>query len=594
MEKRRGRRPGPNYARNQAAAAKRLMNSGLIIPEVVAPQRAQVESQLTEDLAVNFLKSITKIKESMAHVRGQHSLQQIGNKQVVMDDDKARLMTDGVILRPSNRLRESDLREVANASTLLGAIHQVYADDGRRHGTPDKAAGFVWKLRDKEKKPSGADKARIYEKERLVEYMGDKTLPTWESRDRLEDCLEMAIRDTLTIDKVAWLRTKNRRGQIIDVTYLDPATIFRTDPKLGYRGDQSITHVQVVDGNVVETYETGRIILRNRSKISDIRMRGHGWSPVESCIFEVMGGVHAMKHNMDRFNGRNPPKMIMSAKNNISQAMMDLLEEIWEMSFAGDSMEFRLPLVHGVEDLKVHSLQTEQDGIFPQFLQNCFSLILARYGMDAAEIGLNFSQSKTLSEPSIDGRAQFSRNRRHAAIMSFMERCIREIFDDESEKNPLVFAFTGILVEDEDKRLDRIAKQLSNFVPLDQVLAQNDMPSYGEFAANFFEDKEDPRLAKLKLLGMSILNPQFMQSFDKIIGDQQQQPGMGDMGGMGGAQPQGQPPGPGDDLGDFGDDDSPSSAQPEFKFDDEDDFSGGQSDSIDESLEPAQDGEGED
>lgn len=515
--KRPGRPRGPNYQANIKRQIRRLTNSGYLSTDAAEQQTAiaTVKSDPSGPVVSQAIEFLKAIKATGAHRQLWNQTVKVGDHEVVLDDGSNRLMADGVMYRLPWRLRYQDIRQVALSSTLVGAIHQVYVDDARMHGsfgTP----GFEWTTKDESKRMKPEMDKRARELGNLVEQMGDKTLADWRSRDGLEDVLEMATRDTLTIDRVAYLLQRNRKGRVIDCRYLDPSTVFQTDPRKGYRGDKRIGYVQCVNGEVVEVFQHDEMVLRSRNRLSDVRYRYDGWSPLESCMYEAMGGIYALRHNMDKFNGRNPPKILMSSKTHVHEEIRELFEEIWQDAYGSDGMNFRIPLVHGVEDLQVHNLNTESDMLYDRFMQWTVSMLLARHGMDEAELGLKMASSGALSEPQIEGRARFSRNRRHGAIMRFHERCLRDIWEEEDDI--LRIAFTGVRTDDEAKVLENRVKRLNSFASLDEIRAEEDQPSYGEMALKYLpKDATEDMKSKVKLLGTLIPNPQFLQAWMAIV-----------------------------------------------------------------------------
>ena len=103
---------------------------------------------------------------------------------------------------------------------------------------------------------------------------------------------------------------------------------------------------------------------------------------------------------MDRFNRRKPPSMIMTTKSTLSDQARQLLEELWENFFAGESDQFRFPLLDGLDNLEVHRLGTENDMIFERLMKWVSTLIFIRHGTDPAELGMKLEGNQSLAEPS--------------------------------------------------------------------------------------------------------------------------------------------------------------------------------------------------
>ncbi|WP_244944526.1 phage portal protein [Leptospira bandrabouensis] len=444
-------------------------------------------------------------------------------KNPIYSDDMVVPVQQGVRVRPIYRIPLEDLRNISYASSLIGAIHQIMADDVSMYAKIGEDPGFEYKLKQKDISASDIQRKEMAEFANRVFLMGDKSQSDWRERERLGEVLEMATRDTLAIDAVAYLRTYNRAGEICDVRYLDPATIFRVDPRKGYKGDKNITHVQMVHNTVTETYEAGRIVYRHKNNLSDIRMRGFGYSPIESCLVEIMSLLFTIKHNADRFNSRNPPKAIISSKNAIPKSDQERIELIWENAFFGPREGFKIPMMFGAGEIQVHNLDVSDDFEFDKMLQMVSSFIIARHGIDPAQLGLRLNQSQSLAEPSMDGRQHFSRDRAHGSIMSFHQDCLNEVFDP-SDESPITLSFIGVKTEQEDKKADLEDKQFKVSRSLDEIRKANDLPTMKEEAEDYVArgiiTKEQGK--KMARLGLLRGNQYFSQEFGKIFSDEGQ------------------------------------------------------------------------
>lgn len=509
---------GPNYQKNIERMRRAVEKSGAtaLAKTAEVERRLEREPEVVErqsTLAHGFLKALARLEIA------QKFKEAVEPKKYALKDNRVlSLLGDGVLYRPPWRIADSDLRQISYTSSLIGAIHQVCADDVELHSQPDPQQGFRVTTLDPEQKTKKGQEDRIRELEMRIQRMGTREA-AGPGRVNLGDALEMATRDVLTIDRISVLKTLSKKGDVVDATYLDPATIYPVDPVRGYKGDTSIGHVQAVDYEVVETYPKGRIIRRFRTAVSDMRYRDDGLSPLENCIYEIMTGLYALRSNMDRFNGRTPPEMLFTSKNKIDTEVEALIETLWETNFGGDRNIYgRIPIIHGVDGFEVHNLNFNSDMLYNSLMQWVYSSVLARHAMDEAEVGLRYQQTARLSEPSTDGRASRSRARRHGSIMRFHQGWINDTFDLElQEPTPLRVIFTGVTEEDEDKKLDREAKAQANFKTLDEQRADRDLPPIGEVLQSYFPDDEDAQKAAARLGGM-IMNQHFAQPYGQMVG----------------------------------------------------------------------------
>lgn len=440
------------------------------------------------------------------------------SKNTIYSDEMLIPAQQGVLVRPIYRIPLEDLRNISYSTSLIGAIHQIVADDVSLYAKIGQDPGFEYVLKKLNQSPSEQELLEMAALAEKVFLMGDKHAFDWRERDRLGEVLEMASRDILAIDSVAYQRTFNRKGEICDVRYVDPATIFRVDPKKGYKGDKNITHVQMIRNTVTEVFEAGRIVYRHKNNLSDIRMRGFGYSPIESCLVEIMSLLFTVKHNSDRFNSRNPPRALLSTSANITEADKQRLELEWENAYYGPRDGFKLPMMFGVGELQVHKLDVSDDFEFDKMLQMVASFIIARHGIDPAQLGLRLNQSQALAEPSMDGRQHFARDRAHGSIMSFHEDVLNEIMDP-SDELPYRLKFNGVKTEELGKKADLEDKQFKVSRSMDEIRKANDLPTLKEEAEEYEKlgiiTKDQAK--KFARLGLLRGNQYFSQEFGKVF-----------------------------------------------------------------------------
>lgn len=498
----------------------------------------------------NFYAPVKQVVEQSVKLNNKiHDIMesQKDRKDPIYTDELVALRDRGIMVRPIYRISTDDLRNIAYSSSLIGAIHQIVSDDASIYCQYLEDPGFKFKMKEAEEEVTPALETEMKEWAKFLLLMGDKSISDWRERDRFHEVIEMATRDTLAIDSVAYQRSYNRLDRLADVRYLDPGTIYQIDRKKGYEGDKNITHVQMIRGRVTETWEEGRLVYRHKNNLSDIRMRGFGFSPIEQCILEIMSLLFTVKHNGDRFNSRNPPKVLLTSENTINANDQARLELEWENAFHGPREGFKIPMMFGAGKMQVHKLDVSDDFEFDKMMQIVSSFIIAAHGVDPAQLGLKLNNSQALSEASMDGRQHFSRDRMHGAIMGFHQDCLNELIDPPDDL-PYRMIFSGVKTEDANKRADLSDKEFKSFKSLDELRKERDMPTMAEEAeeyrkAGIYSEKEAKKHAKLGALRG---NQYYSQAFTSVIAESEGEgggmPGM-DPGGESGGLPEG-----GDDL----------------------------------------------
>jgi len=487
----------------------------------------QIQKQTTPQimaLAKGFLNTVDRDEFAGKYTR----------KDPVYTDRENQYQSDGVMLRPSYRITYDDLRFASYGNSLIGAIHKIRVDDLSRFSQTivkrngDNKEGFTWIHEDGE---TELPVEEVKKANKFFELMGDK-VEGWSSRDRLGTVFEMMLRDTLSIDTVAFYLVKNSFGHLLEIKYLDPATIFPIDPKVGFRGDKGIGWVQIVNNNIVETFGKDEIIWKHQNHISDVRMRGFGISPTEVSILELVGVINALKFNRDRFNSRNPPPGILSFDGDVSEETMDSLQLQYANMFSGNYNNYRIPIIATPSGKVTYTpLNIQNDLQFDKLLQWLSSLVLAAHGMDQAELGMKLQASQALSEASPDARIAHASTRAKKAMLSFFSDVFNEIKEFHPEFENKKQVFINVDPADIERDFNKRQAAIKSYMTIDEVRILEGMEPLGKTYAKMYDLEEDQAEA-VKRLGGTILDAQFTQYANGIL--QALDGGGGDDMGMGG------------------------------------------------------------
>ena len=495
-----GRPRGPNYEKN---LQKRLR---------AARNRQSQAQRAREDIREFKDSRMYALAKSMFH--GVQAREQEEKKPVFTSEEQS-LINQGIRLRNPDRPSFNDLRKLSYSNTLVGAIHKVRIDDLGQFGRPFREKeGFDFDLEDPDKSPGDGDKELIRDARKFFEFMGDK-VEGWQNRDRFHAVFQFMIRDTLAIDSVAFYLVRNRRGQVVEVKYLDPATIYPTIES-GYKNDPRIRWVQIVNSTVVETFTDEEIIVRHQNELSDVRYRNSGLSPAEVSVMEIIATMNALKFNRDRFSN-NPPPGFLYLPGNMPQEVLDDLQVQWENMFSGNNNNHRIPLITSeAQDLKFTNLNTLSDMAFEKLMQWVTTFTLAAHGMDQAELGLRLMGSQGLSEGSMDGRIDAAMTRAKKSMLSYFADVCNDIKETVDKYEPLVFVFNGVEKEDEDKRLERDEKLVKSIELMDEVRTRRDMPTVGEALRKIYGLPDD-KFEQVKYAGAVVMDTNWIQSGAQLV-----------------------------------------------------------------------------
>ena len=368
-------------------------------------------------------------------------------------------------------------------------------------------------------------------------------------RDSFGQFTAKLVRDSLALDS-APIETEMARDKTLGIDGLyavDGATI-RLCTEDGYRGDDEIFALQVVQGRISTAYTHDDLIYEPRNPQSDVLVAGYGCAETEMMIRVVTGFLNAMSLNIKGFDSNAIPMGVMHLTGNYSEQDVAAFKRYWNSMVRGVQNRWVLPVMVSKDQESRASF--ERFGVefnemyFSKWMTFLTSIICAIYGMSPAEINFDsFTAGNTsnLSGSDTDEKLAASKDSGLWPLLSYFEGLFTDyVISDFSEK--YVFRWTGIDQDDAAKREER-ARLVMN---VNEMRAQERLPPLeGDFG-------DAPLNPSLTGIWMQLKQQQQPQDFGKP-------PGQG-----GGGQEQGQAEGGDEDQGD-GDDQAqadPSGAPP--------------------------------
>jgi len=278
-------------------------------------------------------------------------------------------------------------------------------------------------------------------------------------RDTFPQFLAKSIRDSLSLDS-APIETeiKNNRQLGLDGFYaVDGATI-RLCTDEGYRGDDEVYAVQVLqNSNVVTAYTYADLIYEVRNPRSDVRMAGYGLSETELLIRCVTGFLNAMTYNAKGFDDNSIPRGLLHLSGDYSDNDLAAFRRYWNAMVKGISNAWTLPVLVSKDQESKASF--ERFGIefnemyFSKWMTFLASLICAIYGMSPEEINFeSFSAGRSsLSGSDTEQKLVDSKDKGLRPLLSYYEALISD-FLIQPFSDKYCFRWTGLDEEDLDKR----------------------------------------------------------------------------------------------------------------------------------------------
>lgn len=441
--------------------------------------------------------------------------QQLRTKEPVYDARTLDLANDGILTRHPSRPTPQMLRAASYRTSLVGAIHQVRVDEWSPYADPyGTEQGYEIGHEDPDHELTAKDKKLMKEARNFVRFMGDRLNPGWSNRPDFQQVFPMILRDSLTLDANAYWIVRNRKGRVSEIRYMDPATIFRIDPDKGYKGNKQIAHVQIVNNEVVTEFGPDEVLLFHKNEMSDVFMRGTGFSPTEACIMDLIGLIQALKFNRQKFTNNPPPGLLM-IRGNVTQDTLNELNEQWNAMWSQNENNHEIPILATEGDISWQSLGLSDEISFNSMMQWLTTLCLAAHSMDQAELGMKL-YAGGLSEPRPDGRITISSLRAKRSELAHMASHWHRILRFIEEYESVRYFFFGIEPDDTDQRLDRNEKRTRSIMTIDEVRIEEGLKTLGEALKETY-DLSDEEAEKVRFLGAYIGSAQHLQHAGPFI-----------------------------------------------------------------------------
>ena len=358
------------------------------------------------------------------------------------------------------------LRQMVDQTPILSAVLMTRVRQVHRFASPqdDEGPGFVIRHIDKDHTLSKAEQDSTRLLSRFVQHCGWEFNPRRRKtlkRDNFSQFLAKLVRESLTYDS-APIETelKRNRQEGLDGFYaLDGSTI-RLCTEDGYRGDDAIYAVQVVQGQIVTAYTTDDLIYEPRNPRADVRLAGYGLGETELLIRVVTGWLNAMAYNVKGFDSNSIPKGILNLVGEYSAEDLSAFRRYWNAMVRGVNNAWALPIMASrTAESKVTYEKIDSqfsDVMFSKWMTFLTSIICAVYGMSPAEINFDaFTSSSTspLSGSDTAEKLASSRDSGLRPLMSYLESTISDfIVADFSDR--YVFRWTGLDEQDQQQKFE--------------------------------------------------------------------------------------------------------------------------------------------
>lgn len=276
-------------------------------------------------------------------------------------------------------------------------------------------------------------------------------------RDNFQNFMAKLVRDSLTMDSMA-IETEWKRDKSLGLDGLyavDGATI-RLCSEEGYRGDDEIFALQVVQGNIRAAYTYEDLIYVPRNPRTDVIAGGYGLAETELLIRVVTGFLNAFTYNTKYFDSNSLPKGVLNLYGNYSEEDISAFKRYWNGMVKGVNNAWTLPVMVSKDQESAAKFEPfgvdANEVMFARWMTLLASIVCAIYGIAPDEINFeSFSAAGTssLSGSDTEEKLVHSKDKGLLPLLSYLEGTISEyVIGEFSDKYE--FQFTGL--DEEDKK----------------------------------------------------------------------------------------------------------------------------------------------
>lgn len=415
-----------------SAAQKAAMPSSVVdmLPVIEFVQRQYEEQE--------FAKALTKPNVIPFPVQSQAAQKRRDGMQSVYLDER-RIQTFGDYYELPGAFAFDMMRTMVDQTPILSAVIFTRQRQIRRFcrvQESGKGPGFAIKPKDPSKKlgDKEAESARLLES--FFTNCGWEANPRQRmrlKRDNFSNFMAKLVRDSLIMDS-APIETEWKRDRSlgIDGLYAVDGSTIRLCSEEGYRGEDEIFALQVVQGNIRSAYTYDDLIYVPRNPRTDVMVGGYGQSETELLVKVVTGFLNAMSYNMKFFDSNTIPKGLLHLTGDYNAEDLNSFKRYWNAMVKGVNNAWTLPVM--VSKNQESKAAFEKFGVdvneimFAKWMTFLTSIICSIYGIAPDEI--NFESftagTSTLSGSDTEEKLINSKDKGLRPLLSYFE----DLFSD--------------------------------------------------------------------------------------------------------------------------------------------------------------------
>lgn len=411
------------------------------------------------------------------------------------------------------------LKRTARQLSIISAIINTRCSQVAAFSSPHritKSVGYRISHKDVAKLTTKGERQRIKELEDFIARCGakDPNPHNIYHRDSFEDFLRKIVRDSLVLDQACAEVVPDRRGIPYEFLAVDASTIriaakdmpfgpdetykyrpsvvdnsrYETDMKHPFKTMQLYAqdpkerpdYVQVINGQIENTFTRDELIFGVRNPRSDIYVQGYGYSEIESLITIITAHLNAEEYNKKIFSNGAAPKGLLNFKgDNFTPEQLEGFKREWKANMEGVQNSHRTVILQNELGIEWTPLTpTNQEMEYGKWLEYCIKIISAVFMIDPEELHFSLSggvSQTPLFESSNEWKLKASRDKGLKPLLRFIAKLINDHIIAKIDDN-YTFDFIGLDELTEQEKQEMRKEQVTTYMTLNEIRKREDLP----------------------------------------------------------------------------------------------------------------------